>query len=62
MSKRYNSDTYLNYQELMKYYKLRPIEYINMIEGDFNIKLTLSQKILLYLYYIGISKTSSQKR
>ena len=33
-----------------------------MIEGGFNIKLTLSQKILLYLYHIGILKTDYQKK
>jgi len=62
MSKTYNSDAYLKYQELMKYYKLHPIKYINMIEGDFNIKLTFIQKILLYLYHIGILKTDYQKK
>lgn len=57
-----NISTIKRYQELIKYYKVYPIKYVNMMWDNFNIKLTFGQKILLYLYHIGILKTSYQKK
>lgn len=60
--KAYSSNAHSKYQKIIKYYKTHPIKYMHMIQDSFDIKLTFIQKILLYLYHVGVLKTDYQKQ